>query len=56
MKSSDKSNLIIEEANGIINSFIKRKTIKKSNKSKVFILALLTMGLAIILFFLIRNT
>ena len=55
MKNSDRSNLIIEEANGIINSFIKKKTSEKSNKNKALVLALLTMSLAILLFFIIRN-
>lgn len=55
MKSYDKSNLIIEEANSIINSFIKKKTNKKPIKLKTIFLSVLTMSLAIILVFVIRN-
>lgn len=55
MKSSDKSNLIIEEANGIINSFIRKKTEKKSIKGRALFLLILTMSSAIVLGFVIRN-
>ena len=59
MKSSDKGNMIIDEANVIVENYIRRKagyTLKKSEKkiNKYWVLSILTISIAVILICIIK--
>lgn len=61
MKNSDNGRLIVEEANGIIDNFIKRKTRLNNrekglkNKKGIILLLILTITAAFFLSLIIKN-
>ena len=54
MKETNKSNMIIEEANGIIENYIKRKTGVTHENKKTLLLLILTISAAVILTLIIK--
>lgn len=54
MKSPDKSNLIIDEANGIVENFIKKKTGVNKNGKRIALLSILTICTVLIFVLLIK--